>query len=80
MENIIKVIPIKKEGVTIGIKKYSVFYKVWICNLEITKNDGSIKILKGSEFMKSKKLKRDAIEEANKYKEYLLSRGDFYFV
>ena len=54
----------------------------WICEMDIYKMDGSVRTLKSYEFGKSKKakLKRDALKDATDYKNYLLSKGDFYFV
>tara|TARA_R110000782_G_C14607274_1_gene391743 strand:+ start:187 stop:423 length:237 start_codon:yes stop_codon:yes gene_type:complete len=54
----------------------------WVCEIDIYKMDGSVRTLKSYEFGKSKKakLKRDALKDATDYKNYLLSKGDFYFV
>jgi hypothetical protein len=75
-ERIINIRPIKKEFTNLrGYKKTS-----WSCELEIVKFDGTSRILKGYTFMNSEILKRDAVNNANKYKDYLLSQGDFYFI
>lgn len=76
MTNDITIKSIKREFLNSkGYKKTN-----FICDLHIIKNDGSLKIMRGLEFMETKKLKREAINMANEYKNYLLSKGEFYFI
>lgn len=76
MKRVINIKPIKRE-----FKNSRGYDKInWTCEIEIIRFDGSSKILKGYEFMETQNLKRDAIEKANEYKNYLLRKGEFYFI
>ena len=76
MKRVINIKPIKRE-----FKNSRGYNKInWTCELEIIRFDGSSRTIKGYDFMDNQNLKRDAIEKANEYKNYLLSEGDFYFV
>ena len=76
MERLVNIKPIKREFKNSrGYKKNN-----WTCEIEIIRFDGSCKTLKGYEFMETQNLKRDAVKKANEYKNYILSKGEFYFI
>lgn len=76
----IKVIPNKRQGTTHGVRKYLINFTNWDCDLEITLLNGNKRILKAINFMKPQPTKKEAIIEAQKYAEYMKSRGNFYFI
>ena len=69
----------KKEKLTAGVRKYLKKINVWYCDIILTKNNGEKTIIKSIEFMSPQNTKKEALKEANKYKEYILSKGNFYF-
>jgi len=75
----IKIIPIKHETKKKGHRKYLVDVILWGCDLELTKEDGTKNTVKSVEYMSLQNLKREAITEAKKYSDYILTKKDFYF-
>ena len=80
MKRDIKLIPIKHETKKKGYRKLLVNVTLWGCDLELTKDDGTKKIINSGQFMGLQELKREALYKANEYKKYLLSKNDFYFI
>lgn len=76
----VKLIPTKHEDHTHGQRKHHVKRTAWTCDLKLTREDGSTKTIPSINFMNAQTLKRTAIEKANEYKAYILSKGNFYFV
>lgn len=76
----IKIIPNKRQGFTHGTKKFRIKFTNWNCHLELTLLNGTKRIVKAINFMDAYKTKKEAVAKAVEYSEYMLSRGDFYFV
>lgn len=75
----IKIIPIKKEVRTKGVRKATIKNVRWTCNIELTNDKGNTRTIEGINFMSQTKLKKEALELAQNEKKRILSKGKFYF-